>query len=148
MDRSLPGFLVRGIFQARVLELVAIAFSRRSSWPRDWTQVSHIVGRRFTVWAAREAQRQLFQTKEQENFLKKQLNETKINNLPDKEFKTLIIRMLTELGKRIDEQNENFNKELENKSQSELKTVTEIENTLEGMNGTYGDTEHMSNLED
>lgn len=56
--------------------------------------------------------------------------------------------MLTELGKRIDEQNENFNKELENKSQSELKTVTEIENTLEGMNGTYGDTEHMSNLED
>ena len=90
----------------------------------------------------------MFQTKEQENFLKKQLNETKINNLPDKEFKTLRIRMLTELGKRIDEQNENFNKELENKSQSELKTVTEIENTLEGMNGTYGDTEHMSNLED
>ena len=101
MDRSLPGFLVRGIFQARVLELVAIAFSRRSSWPRDWTQVSHIVGRRFTVWAAREAQRQLFQTKEQENFLKKQLNETKINNLPDKEFQALIIRMLTELVKRI-----------------------------------------------
>ena len=52
------------------------------------------------------------------------------------EFKTLIIRMLTELGKRIDEQNENFNKELENKSQSELKIVTEIENTLEGINST------------
>ena len=56
--------------------------------------------------------------------------------------------MLTERGKRIDEQNENFNKELENKSQSELKTVTEIENTLEGINGTHSDTEHMSNLED
>ena len=56
--------------------------------------------------------------------------------------------MLTELGKRIDEQNENFNKELENKSQSELKIVTEIENTLEGINGTPGDREHMSNLED
>lgn len=75
-------------------------------------------------------------------------NKTKINNLPDKEFKTLIIRMLTERGKRIDEQNENFNKELENKSQSELKTITEIENTLEGINGTHSDTEHMSNLED
>lgn len=56
--------------------------------------------------------------------------------------------MLTELGKRTDEQNENFNKELGNKSQSELKTETEMENTLEGINGTHGDTEHMSNLED
>ena len=31
-----------------------ISFSRRSSWPRDWTQVSRIVDRRFTVWATRE----------------------------------------------------------------------------------------------
>ena len=37
-----------------------------------------------------------------------------INNLLDKEFKALIIWMLTELGKRIDEHSENFNKELEN----------------------------------
>ena len=42
------------IFQARVLEWVAISFSRRSSWHRDWTQVSQIAGRRFTVWATRE----------------------------------------------------------------------------------------------
>ena len=54
MDCSLPGSSVHGIFQARVLEWVAISFSRRSSWPRDWTQVSRIVGRRFTVWATRE----------------------------------------------------------------------------------------------
>ena len=33
---------------------VAIPFSRRSSWPRDWTQVSRTVGRRFTIWATRE----------------------------------------------------------------------------------------------
>ena len=44
-----------GFFQARVLEWVAISFSRRSSRPRDWTRVSLIVGRRFTVWATREA---------------------------------------------------------------------------------------------
>ena len=54
MDCSLPGSSVHGIFQARVLEWVAIAFSRRSSWSRDWTQVSRIVGRRFTIWATRE----------------------------------------------------------------------------------------------
>ena len=34
---------------------VAISFSRGSSQPRDWTQVSCIVGRRFTLWATREA---------------------------------------------------------------------------------------------
>ena len=56
MDCSLPGSSVHGIFQARVLEWVAISFSRRSSWPRDWTQVSRIVDRRFTVWATRELQ--------------------------------------------------------------------------------------------
>ena len=37
MDCSLPGSSVHGIFQARVLEWVAISFSRGSSWPRDWT---------------------------------------------------------------------------------------------------------------
>ena len=54
MDCSLPGCSVHGIFQARVLEWVAISFSRRSSQPRDRTRVSHIVGRRFIVWATRE----------------------------------------------------------------------------------------------
>ena len=53
MNCSLPGFS-RGIFQARVLEWVAISFSRGSSPPRDWTLVSHIVCRCLTVWATRE----------------------------------------------------------------------------------------------
>ena len=47
MDCSPPGSLVHGIFQAWILEWVAISFSRGSSQPRDWTQVSRIVGRRF-----------------------------------------------------------------------------------------------------
>ena len=51
---SLPGSSVHGIFQARVLEWGAISFSRGSSRPRDGTQVSHTVGRRFIVWATRE----------------------------------------------------------------------------------------------
>ena len=54
MDCSLPGSSVHGIFQERILEWVAISFSRGSFRPRDQTRVSHIVGRRFTVWATRE----------------------------------------------------------------------------------------------
>ena len=53
-DCSLPGSSIHGIFQARVLEWVAISFSRRSSQPRDRSQVSCIVGKHFTVWATRE----------------------------------------------------------------------------------------------
>ena len=44
MDCSPPGFFVCGIFQARILEWVAIPFSRGSSWPRDWTCVSCLAG--------------------------------------------------------------------------------------------------------
>ena len=52
-------YTVCGILQARILEILdntAIPFSRGSSWPRDWTQVSHIAGRFFASWATREAQ--------------------------------------------------------------------------------------------
>ena len=52
----LAGSSVRGIFQARGLEWVAIAFSRGSSGPRGLTQVSHVAGRRFTLCATKEAQ--------------------------------------------------------------------------------------------
>ena len=54
MDCSLPSSSIHGILQARILEWVAISFSRGSSRPRDWTQVSCIIGRCFTVWATRE----------------------------------------------------------------------------------------------
>ena len=48
--------LSMGIPQARILEWVALPSSRESSQTRDWTQVFHIAGGFFTVWAAREAQ--------------------------------------------------------------------------------------------
>ena len=51
MDYILPGSSIHGIFQTRILEWVAISFPRGSSQHRDWTQVSHSVGSRFTVWA-------------------------------------------------------------------------------------------------
>ena len=55
LDCSLPGFSVHGILQARILEWVTISFSRGSSWPRDQPRVFHIGGRRFNLWATREA---------------------------------------------------------------------------------------------
>ena len=56
MDCSPPGSSVCEISQARILDWVAISFSRGFSRPRDRTQVSGIAGRRFTVWATRESQ--------------------------------------------------------------------------------------------
>ena len=52
--------LSMGILQERILEWVAMSFSRGSSQPRDWTQVSHIASGFFTVWATKEALPSLF----------------------------------------------------------------------------------------
>ena len=60
MDCNLPGSSVHGILQARTLEWVAIPFSRGSFQPKDWTQVSCIAGRFFTIWA-REAQYEVWE---------------------------------------------------------------------------------------
>ena len=49
VDCSRPGSSVPGILQARLLEWVAISLSKGSSRPRDWTQVSCIAGRCFTL---------------------------------------------------------------------------------------------------
>ena len=54
---GLPGSSVHGILQAGILEWVAMPFSRGSSKPRDWTQVSCIAGRFFAIWTTREAPR-------------------------------------------------------------------------------------------
>ena len=44
-------YTVHGIFQARILEWIAIPFSRVSAQPRDWTQVSCTTRRFFIIWA-------------------------------------------------------------------------------------------------
>ena len=54
-DYSPPVSSVHGILQSRILEWVVIPFSRGSSQPRDWTQVSCIAGIFFTVWATRDS---------------------------------------------------------------------------------------------
>ena len=55
MNCSLPGSFVHGILQARILEWVAIPFSRGSSWPKNEAWVSCIAGGLFTSWATKDA---------------------------------------------------------------------------------------------
>ena len=50
-----PGSSVHGILQVRTGEWVAVPFSRGSSRPVDWTWVSCIAGRFFTIWVTRNA---------------------------------------------------------------------------------------------
>ena len=59
IDLNLPCSSVHGILQGRILEWVAISFSRGYSPPRNWSWVSCIIGRLFTNWGMREASRKL-----------------------------------------------------------------------------------------
>ena len=59
MDYSPPGSSVQGILQARILEWVAISFSRESSWPRDRTLISCLGRQILYHWATWEGPRQL-----------------------------------------------------------------------------------------
>ena len=62
LDCSPPGSSSCGIFQARILEWIAISFSRGSSWHRDWTRVL-LHGRQILYhWAIREAHTQYIHT--------------------------------------------------------------------------------------
>ena len=56
MGCSLPGSSIHGISHARIVEWVAISFSREFSWPRDRTHISCVsctAGKFFTIWATR-----------------------------------------------------------------------------------------------
>ena len=94
----------------------------------------------------------MFQTKEQDKTPEVELCKVKTNNIPNKGFKVMIIKMLNELRRRMNDHSEKFNKELENikKNQTELmRTITEIKNTLEGINSRLYDTEEwIIELED
>ena len=79
----------------------------------------------------------MLQAREQDKTPEKELNETEINNVPDRDFKQKVLRMLPNLGRRMDEDSEIINKELENikKSQSKItNTILEKKNSLVGLN--------------
>lgn len=95
-------------------------------------------------------QRSMFQKKGQDKTSEKDLKETDIRNLPDKEFKVMAIKILTELWRRIDKHSENFNKEVENirKYQTEMteikNTIPELKPTLEVFNSRLGEAEEQN----
>ena len=96
----------------------------------------------------------MYQMKEQDKTPEKQLNEVEIGNLPEKGFRIMIMKMIQDLGKRmeakIQKMQKMFNKDLEelkSKHLEELKnkqtemnnTITEIKTTLEGINSRITD---------
>ena len=83
-------------------------------------------------------QRAMYQMKEQDETPEKQLNEVEIGNLPEKEFRIMIVKMIQDLGKRmetkIEKMQEMFNKDLEelkNKQTKMNNTINEMKTTLE-----------------
>ena len=85
-------------------------------------------------------QKNTSQKKEQGKNLQDQINEEEIGNLPDKEFRVMIVNMMQKLGDRIEARIEKiqeiFNKDLEelkNKQTEMNNTITKMKNTLEGI---------------
>ena len=75
----------------------------------------------------------------------------KIGNIPEKEFRVMIVKMIQNLRNRMEKIQETFNKDLEEleSKQTVNNTITEIKNTLEGNNNrTTEAEEQISDLED
>ena len=89
--------------------------------------------------------------KEQGKNLQDQINEDQIGNLPEKEFRIMIVKMIQNLGNRMEKIQETFNKDLEElkSKQTMMNNTTEIKNTLEGINSRITEREErVSELED
>ena len=87
----------------------------------------------------------MFQMKEQDKTPEE--SDMEIGNLSKKEFRVMTVKMIKELGRRMDTQSEKseiFNKELENikNNQTELKnTITEMKNKQDGINSRLNEAE-------
>ena len=93
-------------------------------------------------------QRNIFQTKEQGKNPQDQINEEEIGNLPEKEFRVMIVKMIQDLRNRMEAEIEKiqeiFNKDLEklkNKQTVMKSTITEMKNRLEGISSRITEAE-------
>ena len=97
-------------------------------------------------------QRNTQQMKEQGKNPPEQTNEEEIGSLPEKEFRVMIVKMIQNLGNRMEKIQETFNKDLEelkNKQTMVNNTMNEIKNSLEGINSRITEAEvQISDLED
>ena len=79
-------------------------------------------------------------------------NEEEIGGLPEKEFRIMIVKMIQNLGNRIDKMQETFNKDIEELKRNQAtkkNTINEIKNTLDGINNRITEAEErISDLED
>ena len=103
-------------------------------------------------------QRNMTQMKEQGRNSQDQINKKKISNLPEREFRIMIVKMLQRFESRMEKMEEAFNtvntitkgiEKIKNKQTEMNNTITEIKNTLEGTNSRITETEEwISELED
>ena len=92
-------------------------------------------------------QRITMQMKEQTRNTKVQINEEKISKLPEKEFRIMIVKMITNLENKMEKMQESVNKDLEelkNKHTETNNTITEIKNTPEGINSRISEAEEQT----
>ena len=81
-----------------------------------------------------------------------QTNEEEIGSLPEKEVRVMIVKMIQNLGNRMEKIQETFDKDLEELKDKQTmlnNTINEIKNTLEGINSTITEAEEwISDLQD
>ena len=78
----------------------------------------------------------MLQRKEQGKNLQDQINEDKIGNIPEKEFRVMRVKMIQNLRNRMEKIQETFNKDLEELKSKRIvmsNITNEIKNTLEGI---------------
>ena len=96
-------------------------------------------------------QRNTTQMKEKTINTEVQINEEEIGKLPEKEFRIMIVKMIKNLENKMEKMQESINKdieELQNKHTETNTIITEIKNTLEGINRISEAEEGISELED
>ena len=95
-------------------------------------------------------QRNTTQMREQTRNTGVQINEDEIGKLPEKEFRIMIVKVIKNLESKMEKMQESINKDLEelkNKHAETNNTITEIKNTLEGINSRISEAEQISELE-
>ena len=89
-------------------------------------------------------QRNTTQMKKQTRNTEVQINEEEIEKLPGKEFRIMIVKMIKNLENKTEKMQESINKDLEelkNRHTEKNNTITEIKNTLEGINSRISEAE-------
>ena len=89
-------------------------------------------------------QRNTAQMKGQTRNTEVQINEEEIGKLLEKEFRTMIVKMIKNIENKMEKMQESINKDLEELKNKHTETdnkITEIKNTVEGINGRISETE-------